>query len=185
VTTKWITSGGGPYLCTTTSAAALWKGTDGLSLPVDTDAYRNFDRSKLVRGFENTDYGWAGVHGDFAWKLPSQMNDIMIINDLPYALAWHSLGPDRGLIVKWIGAESETQVAEHLSTLDDADYEALPFNIEFSEHEIAMFDSAWRLQDVRDNKIIFDVDPGTYSVRNRIYQPDQSLELHILKLERE
>ena len=119
--------------------------------------------------------------GQFAFKLEGQNDDIVVIDDLPSDITCLQFDLGKFLIIKWVGADSEEQVYTHLSTIDDKCYEKYNMDIVFNDSNIIIFDAAWTLRDIGENVIKLNINKGRYSLNHRIYRPDDSIELHLLK----
>lgn len=177
---KWITSYGGPFICIARRSADSWEGIEGLSLPIDEEAFRGFDRSRLGP-FGHTDYGWACLCDDYASLLPGRVDEAIIVGDLPYPLLWHPLGETAGLLVKWAGADSDEQVAAHLPEAVRAECDA-PVAVFDVTGELIVFDAACMLAETGDNHLCLHLKPGRYAVSPARYVATD-IELHLLKLE--
>lgn len=167
---KLIYSGGGPYILATRSSAFAWLGTEGLSAG-DASRYKN-------------DYERACDVKDYAGAIAGSPNEILVIDDLPYEMMWLSDSPNTGLLIKWIGADSDEQVQAALKDVDTESFEDFPLQIELAEPELFLFDSAWRLANIGDNYLKLMLQPGRYAVSTLIYEPNDRVSLHLIRLKR-
>jgi len=132
----------------------------------------------------DTDYGWACFdhEPDYVHLLPGALDDALIISDLPSPLAWHPLAEHTGILVKWVGADSDEQASAHLTKLDCEDFDAPAVHFSVAD-ELVVFDSASTLAEVDDNHLSFHLKPGRYAVASKTYSgPD--IELQLMKFER-
>lgn len=72
---------------------------------------------------------------------------------MPNDISWFPFDRSSGLIVKWIGADSDDQIADSLLNLDLSKFENLPFEFTIIESELVAFDSAYFLDEVGGNKL--------------------------------
>jgi hypothetical protein len=152
------------------SSALAWLGTQGLSAG---------DKSR----FDN-DYQRACDVKDYAGVISGIPNEILVIDDLPYEMMWLSDSTDIGLLVKWIGADSDEQVQAALQDVNMDSFEDFPFQIEVAEPTLFLFDSAWRLADIGDNYLELKLQPGRYAISMLNYEPNDRVSLHLIRLKR-
>ena len=183
---KWISTYGGPYICTTPAQAALWRGIEGESLPFASPRYQGFNLDNLLLGFEHTDYGWTTViRTNCLFFLPGQINDIIVIRDYPGDITFHQTGPNQFFIIIWVGADSKEQVHLLIPTHTKLEYESLDCAVVFSESEAIAIDSSTTVAESNDNILHIDILPGSYNLGRTVFQQEDSVILHALMFTRE
>jgi hypothetical protein len=167
---KWISSCGGPFILTTKSTALNWLGIDGVSARESVGC--------------NNDYEIACQVIDLVGKIHGSPNEILVMGDLPNDLAWVRRSDEEGLIVKWIGADSDEQVLNSLQDVNFDNFKILPISIEFEETELLMFDSASKFNEIEDNYLQISLKPGEYKISFIDFQPNENIWLHLFHLKR-
>lgn len=167
---KWITSGGGPYVLATKHSALSWLGTKGASAA---------DREPPA-----SDYERACQINDYVGVVAGDPNLVLVITE-PDEIAWFSIAPDEGLLVKWIGADSDEQVLETLRGLDFGAFKEFPLRFAIVEPALFVFDSARKLVDIADNHLEFSLEPGMYAISLLEFKPNERVWLQLIRLKRE
>jgi hypothetical protein len=167
---KWVTSEGGPFVLMNIPTANSWLGVYGLSSTEwgDKNYVNDYDRACSIENY-------VGL-------ITSDSNPIMVIGDLPYDLSWFPDGDDRGLIVKWIGADSDEDVKEAISHLNHDKFEYFPWEFIITDSDLVLFESSKKIDEVLDNRLNIKLLPGTYKVAFQNIEPNDFVSLHIIKL---
>lgn len=167
---KWISSFGGPYICTSPELAKKWLGTDGLSF-------------QDIEG-NATDYELACRTRDYAELLDRRFNRVLVIGDLPEQLCWITVSGEDGIFIKWIGADSDQQVLSVIPNMLKQQFTTLPVSFLIESDSLVVFDSACKADELEANFLALELLPGTYSVSHLNYEPDDSLMLNVIRLSR-
>ena len=168
---KWITSHGGPFICTDKDTADQWSGAGGLS---------NIAAEKNIE----SDYNLACQVYNYAELLGETIDNVLVIGDLPNEIAWIDIGDGDGAFIKWIGADSEEQVLSSIDKLQALVFTDLPIRFKVNSTQLVAFDSAHRLRELGNNYIEFNLPTGDYRVSYVNYAPDDSLSLNVIRLRR-
>lgn len=92
---KWISSYGGPYILATKSSSLAWLALQGNSTNTNV-GLNDYERACQIK--------------DYAGVITGIPHEIVVIADLPNEITWIGKSPVDGLLVKWIGADSDDQV---------------------------------------------------------------------------
>lgn len=169
---KWISSFGGPYLCTSPELAKKWLGTEGLSF-------------QGIQGDVATDYELACGTRDYAGLLGERFCRLLVIGDLPEQLCWIAVSGEEGIFIKWIGADSDEQVLSVISDMQKQQFTVLPVSFLVESDSLVVFDSACKADELEDNFLAPELLPGIYSVSYLNYEPDDFLMLNVIRLRKE
>lgn len=168
---KWISSFGGPFICTDKETAAQWRGSSGLSI-------------KAVVKNTTCDYELACQVYNYAELLGGTIDNVLVIGDVPYEIAWVDIGDGEGIFIKWIGANSEEQVLSSINKIRAQVFIELPIHFKVNNSRLVAFDSACQFVDTGDNHLDFNLPIGTYNISFVNFEPDDSLSLTVIRLRR-
>lgn len=169
-TLKWISSCGGPYILATKRTSLTWLGSQGVSVSSGGSCANDYERACGIK--------------DYAGTIVGNPHEILVLGDLPNEMTWISRSSNDGLLVKWVGADSDQQVLDALQSLDFETFKVLPFYFEIAESELCLFDSVWRFGDIAENHLEVFLEPGRYAVSVLNYEPNEQVWLHLIWLKR-
>ena len=164
---KWISSDGGPYVLASISSASNWLGQYGSCIKVGRDDATDYDRACQI-----TDH--VGI-------VSGNPHDVLIISE-PDQLAWVSDDCGGGMIVKWIGAESDEQVLSGLEGVDLNGFEISKIHFEVNDSSLCLFDAADDFSLGKCDFLQIELTPGIYSISTKNYEPSSDLWLFLIRL---
>ncbi|MEM7231529.1 MAG: Imm21 family immunity protein [Planctomycetota bacterium] len=163
----WIQSKGGPLLLAEERLLPVWGGfASGSGHEFETDydlACSAVEYSELIR-----------FRGEVA----------VSIGDEPFSTAISRLETSTFELVAWSFADNEPAVLEHLSRRPDDLFQSAPtFDYPVHSARLVLFDSAAPGSEA-DSSLRLDVEPGTYRVCSKYWQPDENTGLVLHRFER-
>lgn len=164
---KWISSDGGPYVLASVSSASNWRGQYGSCIRVERDGTTDYDRACQI-----TDH--VGI-------ISGTPHDVLVISE-PDQLAWMSDDCGGGVIVKWIGAESDEQVLSGLRSVDLNEFDLSKIHFEVNESPLHLFDAANDFSSGKCDFLQIEISPGIYSVSTKNFEPSSDLWLFLIRL---
>ena len=175
---RWISGSGGPLILLPEELLEHWGGLDAPESGRVVQAKVRWDPDGPV-----TDYDRAcDVEAPLA-GIDVGAGSGIILGGEPAATTFLAR-PNGGLLVRWIRAESEGEVARHVEgrTFEPAgDDVAL---IEVRPGPLILFDAACPGYEVDADHIVIDLHPGRYMASAAKFDPDESTELVLITLER-
>jgi Immunity protein 21 len=166
---KWISSFGGPFILTSESSAEQWFGIDGSSAHAENDS-SDYERACAAHGYVS--------------KIDGSPHDVLVLNDGPEDITYASYSPSSGLIVKWMGADSDIQIINSLRDVNLASFTEIPLAYDVHETNLVAFDSSQTLTEIGANKLSISLNIGTYRFSYLKYAPCDSLSLLLIHMER-
>lgn len=167
---KWISSFGGPFIMASRSSAAQWLGIDGSSALVEDDFSSDYDRASAVQ--------------DYAAKIQGNPYEILVLNQGPEDISWVRYSSSSGLIVKWLGADSDEQVVESLKFVNLGEFQELPIRFDIYENNLFFLDSSQTMSEIGENHIEIALTAGSYRISYLNYSPNDRLSLLLIHIER-
>jgi len=161
---RWIDTVGGPHILAPVESLANWRGIEGFAElgPDDT-----------------SDYARACKVKDWLGKIPSGANsEVVVLSGDVGAVAWFpNADGDGGLLVQWLGCDSEDAILVLLS-----DWEALfPEDRVFAgalkfdtgqSGTLMLFDATERGSEIASSNLKLDLPPGHYEIRAALFETD-------------
>ena len=179
----WVQSEGGPLLLLPERHLTQWEGVRPPSGGRVVEAvFRWGDPSAPA-----TDYDRAADVDDWVAVLPVGQGEGLVLNDFPAMTAWWpELPGERGLLVRWLVAESEADVIRHLARVPEEIWSDDRVALVTDNERLYLFDSALAGREVMSEgdaeSLVICLRPGRFSVLTAHYMPDERTRLMLHRL---
>ena len=175
---KWITGCGGPLLLLAAEWIEAWEGVDP---PSGGRVVRLADADKrLIPEAPASDYDRAcEIEEPLANLEVGNGRGIVIGGEPDPVCHWQRDG--RHFLVRWVRAESEGAILEHLAGADLEKSEPMSW-IEASPGPLVLFDAAVPGGEIEEDCVQIDVHPGLYVASVSRLEPDEEIELVLIEL---
>ena len=149
---KWIDSAGGPLIVTERRSLAHWNGSD------------------------NEDYASACSVDGYAGVIMKNQYPVLVLGDAPNSTAIFNLGDSTVVLVRWLYAETESDVMAHLAKIEEREFNNPneSVEIEWGNDELLLFDSALPGDEADNESLQFRLVPGRYKVDTIEFKPDKN-----------
>ena len=161
---RWIDTDGGPHILSPIECLKSWCGIEG-SANLGPDDKSDYARACKVRG-------WLG-------KIPSGAHaEVVVLSGDVGLVTWFpNADGDGGLLVQWLGCDSEEAILtllsawEALGPEDRIFAEPLKFNTGKSG-TLMLFDATERGSEITSSGLKLDLPPGHYEIRAALFKND-------------
>lgn len=158
---KWISTLGGPLILMERRDLSFWRGDDDYE--------------------DVSDYEMAGEITDYVGTVKFA-NRVALVFPMPNETSVVVLDKQTLLLIRWIFADTEDQVKNELLAMDlEQPWVETGVAYQIEGGNLVLFDSVFRGADVREF-IETNVEPGTYTVSTLSHQPNETLNLFLIRL---
>ena len=174
----WILGSGGPLILLSEQLLAHWSGLDAPKAGRVVKSEGRWDPAG-----PSTDYDRACDVDALIAGIDVGAGSGIILGGEPAATTF-LVRPNGGLLVRWIQADSETELMRRLegkSFEPDGDNVAM---IELRPGPLVLFDAACPGHEVDGDRIVIDLHPGRYMASAMEFEPDESTKMVVITLER-
>lgn len=137
-----------------------------------------------------TDYGRACEMDDYVGLVDVGPGQGLVLGDEPAPTTWWPLPhTGGGILIRWLGAESEEEVITALEQLAEPGWQLTGIMIDVPSGKLVLFDSAYRgnetdrlMRDEHRQALTIDIGVGAYGVETVEYEPDPDTVLLLHRL---
>lgn len=171
----WFEGNGGPLLLLSHEYMRYW---EGIRPPTDRNIRANFRW-----GYPNapaTDYDRACDVNDWLGLIEIDKGKGLVLGDEPLRTTWKPIetGEAVGMLIRWLYAENEEEVLEALRRVPHSIWEATGLMFIVGTEPLYLFDAACPGKELTDDeRLIVNVNPGSYAVDTASYEPDDKTAL--------
>lgn len=165
---RWISSLGGPFILMDRLTVHVWKGDSNHSNAANSGFVSDYERACQIQDFIGTLFVGA--------------DQALILGDLPSNTTHVPIDSLSFLLIRWIWADSEDQITNALREFKvEQSWRDTGIHVLFRSGQLVLFDSVYGGNEMKDYLNI-EVDAGNYHVSTLSYQPNDLINLFIVKI---